>query len=145
MSSISRLAEYNAQWSSGGLIVIGLFVKDWNIHHCTDIFDKLTRKFFGLHLTKGRGFVTRLRDYFGCWLSDGCYDVVVLEELLKVGFGAEQRLFDVNQHHASGCKVAVTATTLSDASAYFFTNYNGGEAREKNCGLSSYLRISAKD
>lgn len=120
----------------GGLIVLGIFIKLWDIGHCTEVFDTFTRQFFGVHLTKGRGFLSRVRDYFRCWLSDGCYNVVVLEEMLKSIFGAEQRIFDINTKRISGCKVAVTATTLSDASAYLFTNYNGGGIRERNCGSS---------
>jgi len=120
----------------GGLIVLGIFIKLWDIGHCTEVFDTFTRQFFGVHLTKGRGFLSRVRDYFRCWLSDGCYNVVVLEEMLKSIFGAEQRIFDINTQRVSGCKVAVTATTLSDASAYLFTNYNGGGIRERNCGSS---------
>ena len=115
------------------LIVIDIFVKCWNIRHCTKIFDIFTRKFFDVHLTKERDFLTRLRDYFRCWLSDECYDVVVLKELLKNVFEADQRMFDINKEDFFECKIAVTATTLSDAFVYLFINYNDDEIKERNC------------
>jgi len=91
--------------------------------------------FFGIHLTKGPGLLTRLRDIFRCWLSDGCYDVARLEQSLKDTFGHDQRLFDADRLGVSGQKVAVTATTLSDASTYVFSNYNGG-AKHRGCGMN---------
>lgn len=84
-------------------------------------------------MTKGSGLLTRLRDLFRCWLSDGCYDVCELESSLKAVFGIDRRLFDVDRFGPSGQKVAVTATTLSDAFTYIFSNYNG-RARDRECG-----------
>lgn len=88
-----------------------------------------------MHLTKGKKFITRARDYLRCWLSDGCYDDAAFESLLKLIFGEKQRLFDTNSSNASGTKVAVTATTISDATPYIFSNYNGQGTRAKTCGL----------
>jgi len=124
----------------GGLIVLGLFLKHWDIARCARIFDILIRDFFGIHITKGSGLLTRLRDWFRCWLSDGCYDVALLETSLKEIFGEDRRLFDVDRFGVSGQKIAVTATTLSDASTYLFSNYNGTEKRDKGCGMYSYGR-----
>ena len=118
---------------AGGLIVLGLFLKHWAVTECRRIFDTIIRDFFGIHITKGRGLMTRLRDLFRCWLSDGRYDVLALEASLKDVFEENRRLFDSDPSGISGQKVAVTATTLSDASTYVFSNYNG-ETREKGCG-----------
>ena len=87
-----------------------------------------------MHLTKGKKFVTRVRDYLRCWLSDGCYDDVVLESLFQEIFGKNQRLFDADGFNPSGTKVAVTATTISDATPYIFSNYNGRGIRAQTCG-----------
>ncbi|KAL8939686.1 MAG: hypothetical protein Q9216_003226 [Gyalolechia sp. 2 TL-2023] len=119
--------------SSGGLITLGLFLKHWTIDDCIKTFDTFTRQLFGVHLTKGRKIWTRLRDYFRCWLSDGCYDIDDLEALLKDVFGAEQRMFDADRAGIAGCKVAVTGTTISDATAFIFSNYNGHGKRGKTC------------
>lgn len=61
---------------------MGIFLKQWSVTRCVRQFDIFTRNFFGMHLTKGKGFVTRVRDYFRCWLSDGRYDDAALESLL---------------------------------------------------------------
>ena len=116
--------------------MIGLFLKCWDVATCIRTFDLLVRDFFGLHLTKGRGLITRLRNYFRCWLSDGCYDVNALERSLKDVFGEDRRMFDAPESGVSGCKVAVTATTISDAYTYVFSNYNGNGIRDRACGGS---------
>jgi len=113
-------------------------VKHWDVKRCTKTFNDLIRDFFGIHMTKGSGLLTRLRDLFRCWLTDGCYDVGKLESSLKDVFGINRRLFDVDRFGPSGQKVAVTATTLSDAFTYIFSNYNG-RPRERNCG--TYIRM----
>ena len=118
----------------GGLIVLGLFLKHWDVSRCMRVFDVLIRDFFGIHMTKGSGVLTRLRDWFRCWLSDGRYDVSMLEASLKDVFGDDRRIFDVDRYGASGRKVVVTATTLSDASTYIFSNYNGIGTRDRGCG-----------
>ena len=119
----------------GGLIILGLFLKHWDISRCTRVFDILIRDFFGIHITRGSGLLTRLRDWFRYWLSDGCYDVTTLETSLKEIFGDDRRIFDVDRFGASGQKVAVTATTLSDATTYIFSNYNSTGIRERGCGI----------
>ena len=53
-------------------------------------------------MTKGTGLLTRLRDYFCYWLSDGRYDAELLEASLKDVFGEDQRLFDVDKGGVSG-------------------------------------------
>ena len=99
----------------------------------------MIRDFFGIHLTKGTGILTQLRNLFRCWLSDGCYNVEKLEDSLKETFGYSQRLFD-SRSGVSGQKVAVTATTLSDASTYIFSNYNGG-SKARSCGKLLLVKL----
>ncbi|KAL9036166.1 MAG: hypothetical protein Q9214_006257 [Letrouitia sp. 1 TL-2023] len=117
----------------------GLFMKHWDVVHCAKVFDSFTRKLFGIHLTKGRKFWTRFRDYFRCWLSDSCYSDEVLDRLLQEVFGTDRKIFDADPNGTVGCKVAVTATTISDASAFLFSNYNGSQRREESCGKNSPL------
>ena len=92
-------------------------------------------------MTKGTRLLTRLRDYFRCWLSDGRYDAELLEASLKDVFGEDRRLFDVDKGGVSGQKIAVTATTLSDASSYIFSNYNG-RRRDRGCGTYTGAHVS---
>lgn len=118
----------------GGLIVIGLFLKHWTVAASVELFDSLVRDFFGMHLTSGRGLITRLRNYFRCWLTDGCYDAERLERTLKTMFGELPRMFGAQGQHMAGCKVAVTATTISDAFTHIFTNYNGNSGKRRSHG-----------
>ena len=68
-----------------------------------------------------------------CWLSDGYYDVTALEATLKSYFGEDQRMFGTVP---SGIrtKIAVTATTISDAVPVLLSNYNGSGTRQPDCG-----------
>ena len=68
-----------------------------------------------------------------CWLTDGYYNVDALEAAMKASFGPHERLFGTSQS-PYGTKIAVTATSISDASPFLFTNYNGQAARAKDCG-----------
>ena len=110
-----------------------MFIKEWNIRYCTQIFNIFTRKFFEIHLIKDRSFFTQLRNYFRCWFNNDCYNVVVLKNLFKNVFDVDQRIFDINEQCVFECKIAMTATTLSNASTYLFINYNDDESRIKNC------------
>ena len=97
------------------------------------MFDTLTRQFFRRRTRGYESFFQRLRHIFKCWLLDGYYDVRALEGSLKEHFGVEQRMFDYTGN-ISSTKVAVTATTISDASTYLFSTYNSSAVRSKDCG-----------
>ena len=80
---------------------------------------------------------------------DGRYDVDLLETSLKDIVGNDRRLFDGDRSGISGQKVAVTATTLSNASTYIFSNYNGN-TRDRGCGtylagLYSRIRTNSQE
>ena len=107
------------------------------------MFDIVIREFFGMYLTTGKGLFARIQRFLRCWLSDGCYNVNSLEEILKELFGAEKRLFDADCSGVSGQKVAVTVYTLSDALIYIFSNYNG-RAREKSYSWLSEILLTSR-
>ena len=67
----------------------------------------------------------------------GCYDVEVFETLLKENFENQQRMFDSLQPNP-GVKVAVTATTISDAFPFVFSNYNGIGTRYPDSGKFAF-------
>jgi hypothetical protein len=54
---------------------------------------------------------------FEFYFSDGKYNAEVLEHCLKEAFG-------LVKSRPSGMKFAVTATIISDATLYLFSNYN---------------------
>lgn len=117
----------------GGLIVLCLFLLGWDVPRCIREFDTLARQFFIKRQKESQSPLGYLHRVFKCWLSDGCYDVSSLEVTLKSCFGLSRRMFDAPTS-ISGIKVGVTASTISDASSFVFSNYNGLGTRAKECG-----------
>ena len=68
-----------------------------------------------------------------CWMSDAYYDATPFEMTLRLVFGERTRMFD-SRPSPTNAKVAVTATTISDAMPYIFSNYNGVGQRRKDAG-----------
>ncbi|KAL8673858.1 MAG: hypothetical protein Q9168_001723 [Polycauliona sp. 1 TL-2023] len=119
--------------SSGGLIVLSLFIRQWGVDQCARVFDTITHEFFRSQRRKKQGIISSIRRFASCWLSDGIYDVAALERVLKDTFGTYERMFGSVQVNKRA-KIAVTATTISDASPYIFSNYNGVLTRQPDCG-----------
>lgn len=68
-----------------------------------------------------------------CWLSDGFYDTADFEQALQRVFGSETRMFEY-QDSSMWSRVAVTATTISNAVPYTFSKYNGVIERQGDIG-----------
>lgn len=117
----------------GGLIVLSLFLLGWDVPRCIQEFDTLAKRFFAKKRKESHTLLGYLHRFFKCWLFDGCYDVLTLEVILKACFGVTRRMFGTSTP-VSGMKVGVTATTISDASSFIFSNYNGSGIRKKECG-----------
>ena len=126
---------------AGGLIVLSLCLRRWTVSHCVEVFDTLTKQFFQKGRRGARCSLGYLRNVIKCWLSDGCYNVLALEASLKDQFGHDRQMFD-KPESISGMKVAVTATSISDATPFLFSNYNGLSIRATECGKSRFKRIS---
>lgn len=121
--------------------MLNLFVRKWDIFYCVKIFDTLTRQFFRRRTHGSRSLIQQIRHVFKCWWSDSYYDIRSLENSLKEYFETEQRIFD-HTENTSNVKIVVTATTISNASPYFFSSYNGFSVRSKNCNtLFRYIAI----
>ena len=84
----------------------------------------------------------QVRRIMRCWLSDGYHDVGALEATLKQYFGAHQRMFGPLSSSVA-TKVAVTATTISDAFPVLLSNYNGTGTRQPDCGQYSLVQRRA--
>ena len=110
--------------SFGSLIIIRLFLKDWDIYHCTQMFNEFSQSFFEVHLIKGQRFMIYIHDYFCCWFRDRHYNVAVLKDCFKNIFRLDFCMFDVILQHTSDCKVVIITITISDALVYVFSNYN---------------------
>ena len=113
--------------------MLGLFLQHWDVPHCVRLFDKLTSKFFGHSRPTNQTLVNRLQLYLKCWIADGYYNVTALENCLKDTFGLHRRMFD-SPSIISGVKVGITASTISNASTFVFSNYNGSGRRKDDCG-----------
>ena len=116
-----------------GLIVLCLFLFRWDVSHCIQKFDTLTRQFFIKRQKQSQSLLKYLHQVFKCWLSNGCYDVSTLEVTLKSCFGLSRQMFDAPTS-ISGIKVGVTAFTILNVSLFIFFNYNELDTRTKECG-----------
>ena len=93
----------------------------------------MTKKFFRQRRRQDRTLLQKLRHTIECLVSDTYYNVSALEECLKDTFGIHRRMFDASST-ASGTKVAVIASNISDGAACIFSNYNSAKERSRNCG-----------
>ncbi len=93
----------------------------------------LVKRFFIKKQKESQTLLGRLHRVLKYWISDGYYDVFTLETIFKECFGETRRMFDTSSS-VSGMKVGVTATTISDASSFVFSNYNGLGVRNKESG-----------
>lgn len=98
------------------------FLRQWSIAQCAHLFDRLTRQLFKVDHKRTNSFHNFHR-LLKCWLTDDCYDVEVFENLLKKTFENDRRVFDTSQLN-SKTKIAVFATTISNAFLFVFSNYN---------------------
>ena len=78
--------------------------------------------------------MNRIQLYVKCLIADGYYNVTALENCLIDTFGIRRRMFD-SPSIVSGVKVGITASTISNASTYVFSNYNGPGQRNDECGM----------
>ncbi len=118
----------------GGLVVLGLFAKHWDIQHAVATFRTLASRFFANFLTNKFPALGRLNSYVRCMLQDSCYKTESLDATLKQSFGEQTRIFDYPESGVSQCKIAVTTTTTSTANTRLMVSYNGGTPLKVGCG-----------
>jgi Patatin-like phospholipase len=123
--------------SAGGLIVLSLFINRWDVEKSTRHFKSLTQRVFGQGRKPGQSITDKIRRTLKCWVSDGYYNAPIMEDALKESFGNESRMFGYRPLMWSGSKVAVTATTVDDSTAFVISNYNGEGERRDDCGANS--------
>ncbi|CAO2647539.1 Nn.00g084610.m01.CDS01 [Neocucurbitaria sp. VM-36] len=99
--------------STGGIIALGLGVKNWSVSDCSRWFLSLVRRAFDTRIPGGFRF------------NKSKYRTKPLEDVLKECFG-EEAMFGGVPEIPSGYarKVAVTAATETGEQAVIFTNYN---------------------
>ncbi|GIZ48196.1 hypothetical protein CKM354_001126600 [Cercospora kikuchii] len=119
--------------SAGGLITLGLFAKQWPLAQCEDTFSRLTGEIFGA-ASRGSWSALAGLPYVRLLLNDALYKEAVLDSALQDSFGRYVRVFDYPHNAVSRYKFAVTATNITEASPFIFTNYNGRADRDPQCG-----------
>jgi hypothetical protein len=110
---------------SGGLEVLFLFAKGWDVSIALSTFRRLADRCFTQTLTGRFSSLARFGSYIRCILRDSLYKAEALEEILKECFGQNLRMFDYPDTGISQVKLAVTTTTTSNASTRLLTSYNG--------------------
>lgn len=125
-----------AKRSLGGLEVLFLFAKSWDIPTALATFRRLARQCFTASLNGKLSSLARFGSYIRCLLRDSLYKAEILEEILKDCFGNHLRMFDYPETGISQCKLAVTATTTSTASTRLLTSYNGSILEKSKRGIA---------
>lgn len=83
----------------------------------------------------------RARIFLASYFADGRYNATIVEKTLKSTLGSRP-LFASTGSRPSGMKIAVTATTISDATLCIFSNYNGSGSYGKEYSEYEYLDLS---
>ena len=113
---LSDLIELTVGYSSGGLISLSNFILRMEIEFCKSLFQKLARKVLA---------PTRRKYLLGFWLSDGFYNIKILEQVLKDYYTEASRIFDTPQNCLLSNKIVVIANKIKDSASFIFANYNG--------------------
>ncbi|KFZ02091.1 hypothetical protein V500_00459 [Pseudogymnoascus sp. VKM F-4518 (FW-2643)] len=113
---VQENADFSIGTSTGGVINLGLFGKNWTPDQCLTFFCKFAKIIFA----------SKAKARFSIWswislcswvswimrISGGRYDADILEKFLQEAYGTTPMFHTARP---SGMKYAVTATTLSDA------------------------------
>jgi hypothetical protein len=117
----------------GAVGLAAIFIMYWDTKTCLRFWHKFARHVFQKFAR--RSIFWKLWWFFVSYFADGQYDAVLFEDALQEAFEF-CLLFDSTGSRPSGMKVAVTATTISNATLCLFSNYNGnGDSRDRrrNC------------
>ncbi|KAF2103254.1 FabD/lysophospholipase-like protein [Rhizodiscina lignyota] len=112
--------------SAGGVVSIGIGVKQWSTDDCLGNFEKLVYNLFSRKSSSYASFHL-VRDFVQLCLSDCQYDSELVNTAFSNTFGRGLSLFST----LSTCsKVGVTTTRVRDAMPCLITNYNGTDPRQ---------------
>ncbi|OBT64129.1 hypothetical protein VE03_06283 [Pseudogymnoascus sp. 23342-1-I1] len=112
--------------SSGAVGLAALFIMYWDTKTCVRFWHKFATRVFEKIVL--RSTIAKCWWYLASYFADGLYDAVLLEEALQEKFEF-RRLFGPTESRPSGMKIAITATTISNATLCLFTNYNGSKCK----------------
>jgi Patatin-like phospholipase len=114
--------------STGGLIALGLGVKNWSVQECREYFVLLCDQAF----TKRRGGGLPLVSWLVNNYHHSKYETTSIENALKQAFSEDELLFggrkiavdESNSPLQFSCKTAVTSTSAATNTTVLLTNYN---------------------
>jgi hypothetical protein len=108
---------------AGGIIALALGRKGLLVQDCIDLFERLAKKAFQLHL------YSYFRAILISLFTDGIYPARNLEAALQEVFGSDKSILDCSSATAMGTKIGIVASTMKPE-PFLFTNYNGLGDRE---------------
>ncbi|OBT38902.1 hypothetical protein VE00_10784 [Pseudogymnoascus sp. WSF 3629] len=124
---VQENSDFSIGTSTGGIVNLGLYGKNWTPNQCLIFFRKFTKIIFASK-AKARSSIWSWV-YFWSWISwimrisGGRYDADILEKCLEEGYGTTP-MFHTVRSRPSGMKYVVTATTISDATLCLISNYH---------------------
>ncbi|KFY65513.1 hypothetical protein V496_02529 [Pseudogymnoascus sp. VKM F-4515 (FW-2607)] len=142
---VQENADLSIGTSTGGVINLGLFGKNWTPDQCLAFFRKFAKIIFA----------SKAKARFSIWswislcswvswimrISGGRYDADILEKFLQEAYGTTPMFHTARP---SGMKYAVTATTLSDATLCLISNYHTEGKPTSNLGYKHLPPTSDK-
>jgi patatin-like phospholipase/acyl hydrolase len=118
--------------SSGGLIVLWLFLNGWTVVECLKQFISLAESAFCPRKLLSIPGLRTVAELLVACLADRGYSARGWEGALKAAFG-ERRMLDWPANQEFSAKVAVTATTVDNTSPCLLSNYNNDIIRDGCC------------
>ena len=111
----------NLSYSTGGIVALGLTVRDWSVDECTRNFETLCTKAFTQRKGSNVPFFGRLLRFY----NHSMYRTEPLKEALTNAFPEEQYLFGGRPTNPRTYDVKVAVTAISGAgTSTVLSNYN---------------------
>jgi hypothetical protein len=107
---------------TGGLVVIGIFLLQWNMSESIDRFEEVAGQTF----EKRKTLLARALQLVVAYIEDGQYSLTAIQNAFGTTFNSPPAVQMFNPLETD-TKVAVTTTTVASAKPRLFTNYNGGQ------------------
>ncbi|KAH8653952.1 acyl transferase/acyl hydrolase/lysophospholipase [Tricladium varicosporioides] len=120
--------------SSGGLIVMAMFINGWSIDKSTESFEKLAKVAFKRRKVLDIPFLSRIHELLKSYLADGLYPAENIEAALQAVFGKDKTILDYSHATSIGARVGLPVATIREPSSCIFTNYNGVGTRDQDQG-----------
>jgi hypothetical protein len=125
---IQHFFDFIVGTSTGGLIALGLGVKNWSVQECREYFTELCNKAF----TKRKGGNLPVVSWLVNNYHHSKYETTSIEDALKAVFSEDELLFGGRRQLSDdgslpiefSCKTAVTSTWAATNTTVILTNYN---------------------